>query len=145
MGKTKRGKGTKLMAVADRSGLPLAVYAASASPHEVSLVQATLAEVLTARRPQRLIGDKAYDSDPLDAELKEQGVELIAPHRANRKKPATQDGRPLRRCKRRWKIERLFAWLHNFRRIAMRFDYHAENYLGFVHLGCIRILLRCYL
>lgn len=145
MGKTKRGKGTKLVAVADRSGLPLAVYAASASPHEVTLVGETLAQVLTAERPERLIGDKAYDSDPLDAELAEQGVELIAPHRSNRKKPRTQDGRKLRRYKRRWKIERLFAWLQNFRRIAMRFDFHDENYLGFVHLGCIRILLRCYL
>jgi transposase len=145
VGKTKRGKGTKLMAVADRSGLPLAVYAASASPHEVTLVGETLAEVLTAQRPERLIGDKAYDSDPLDAELKEQGIEMIAPHKSNRKKARTQDGRPLRRYKRRWKIERLFAWLQNFRRIAMRFDFHDENYLGFVHLGCIRILLRCYL
>ena len=145
MGKTKRGKGTKLMAVADSHGFPVAVYAASASPHEVSLVQGTLTEVLTAERPARLIGDKAYDSDPLDEELAEQGIELIAPHRANRKKPRTQDGRKLRRYKRRWKVERLFAWLHNFRRIAMRFDFHDENYLGFVHLGCIRILLRCYL
>ena len=145
MGKTKRGKGTKLMAVADGAGAPIAVYTASASPHEVTLVQATLAEVLTVERPQRLIGDKAYDSDPLDAELEEQGIEMIAPHKANRKKAPTQDGRPLRRYKRRWKIERLFAWLQNFRRIAMRFDFHDENYLGFVHLGCIRILLRCYL
>ena len=133
------------MAVADRSGLPVAVYAASASPHEVSLVEGTLAEVFTAERPERLIGDKAYDSDPLDAELAAQGIELIAPHRANRKKPRTQDGRKLRHYKRRWKIERLFAWLHNFRRIAMRFDFHDENYLGFVHLDCIKILLRCYL
>jgi transposase len=101
--------------------------------------------VLTSEGPERLIGDKAYDSDPLDAELKERGIELIAPHKSNRKKAPTQDGRPLRRYKRRWKIERLFAWLQNFRRIAMRFDFHDENYLGFVHLGCIRILLRCYL
>ena len=145
MGKTKRGKGTKLMAVADSNGFPLAVHAASASPHEVTLVQATIAQVFTAERPERLIGDKAYDSDPLDEELAAQGVEMIAPHKANRKKVATQDGRKLRRYKRRWKIERLFAWLQNFRRIAMRFDFHDENYLGFVHLGCIRILLRCYL
>ena len=145
MGTTKRGNGTKLMALADASGLPLAVYAASAAPHEVTLVGETLAQVFTPQRPERLIGDKAYDSDPLDKELREQGVELIAPHKTNRKKAATQDGRPLRRYKRRWKIERLFAWLQNFRRIAMRFDFHDENYLGFVHLGCIRILLRCYL
>jgi transposase len=92
-----------------------------------------------------LIGDKAYDSDPLDAELKEQGIEMIAPHKQNRKKPKTQDGRALRRYKRRWKVERFFAWLQNFRRVATRFDYKAENYLGFVHLGCIVIFLRSYL
>ena len=145
MGKTKRGKGTKLMAVADGHGFTLVVYAASASPHEVSLVEDTLAEVLTAERPERFIGDKAHDSDPLDEELAERGIELIAPHRKNRKKSVTQDGRKLRRYKRRWKVERLFAWLQNFRRIAMRFDFHDANYLGFVHLGCIKILLRCYL
>ena len=92
-----------------------------------------------------MIGDKAYDSDPLDSELAERGIELIAPHRANRKKLATQDGRKLRRYRRRWKVERLWAWLQNFRRVATRFDFHVENFLGFVHLGCIKILLRCYL
>jgi IS4 transposase len=67
---------------------------------------------LPPRAPQRLIADRANDSDPLDAE---KGIELIAPHRRNRKKAKTQDGRKLRRYKRRWKIERLFAWLGNFR------------------------------
>ena len=133
------------MVVADNASLPLAVHAASASPHEVTLVGETLIQSFTAERPARLIGDKAYDSDPLDAELAGRGIELIAPHRSNRKKPATQDGRKLRRYKRRWKVERLNAWLQNFRRVATRFDYHVENFLGFVHLGCIKILLRCYL
>jgi transposase len=145
VGKTKRGKGTKLMAVADRAGFPLAVHTASASPHEVSLVGDTLAAGFTGGQPERLIGDKAYDSDPLDESLAEQGIEVIAPHRRNRKKAATQDGRKLRRYRRRWKVERLFAWLQNFRRLVVRYEYHTENFLGFVHLGCIRILLRCYL
>ncbi len=143
MGKTKRGKGTKLMALADASGLPLAVCAAGASPHEVTLVEATLAASFLDEQPERLIGDRAYDSDPLDAELAKMGIEMIAPHRRNRKKPKTQDGRKLRRYKRRWKIERLFAWLGNFRRLVVRYERRAENYLGFVHLGCIVILLRC--
>jgi transposase len=145
VGKTKRGKGSKLMAVADGNGLPLSVHAASASPHEVRLVGETLAEVFTREQPGRLIGDRAYDSDPLDEELRQQGIEMIAPHKPNRVKAPAQDGRRLRRYKRRWKVERLFAWLQNFRRIVMRFDYLDENYLGFVHLGCILILLRCYL
>jgi transposase len=68
---------------------------------------------------------------------------LIAPHKSNRVKPPTQGGRALRRYRRRWKVERLSARLQNFRRVATRFDYHVENFLGFVHLGCIKILLRC--
>lgn len=133
------------MAVADRSGFPLAVHIDSASPHEIKLVGETLAEVFTNELPARLIGDKAYDSDLLDAELAEQQVEMIAPHKRNRNRATTQDGRKLRRYKRRWKAERLFAWLHKFRRVVVRYDYHAENFLGFVHLACIKILLRCHL
>jgi transposase len=132
------------MAVADRTGLPLAVYTHNAAPHEVRLVRHTLVERFTDDAPECLIGDKAYDSDPLDKELREQKVELITPHKSNRKKALTQDGRKLRRYKRRWKVERLFAWLQNFRRILVRYEYHDENYLGFVHLGCMLILLRAY-
>jgi len=142
VGKTKRGKGTKLIAVADRSGIPISVHAASASPHEVSLVKETLEALFVADKPKRLVGDRAYDSDPLDALLQTEGIEMIAPHRANRKEPKTQDGRKLRRYRRRWKIERFFAWLSNFRRLVVRYEKRAENFLGFVHLGCIVILLR---
>lgn len=102
---------------------------------------ATLEERFVVEPPQRLIGDKAYDSDGLDQELLEAGIELIAPNRSNRRQP-TQDGRQLRRYRRRWKVERLFAWLHNFRRLVVRWDRYPENFLGFVHLGCILILLR---
>ena len=93
--------------------------------------------------PERLIGDRAYDSDPLDHTLQEEyDIQMIAPHRKNRTRPKTQDGRVLRRYNRRWKIERLFAWLHNFRRILVRYEWYEQNYLGFVQLGCIVILLR---
>lgn len=133
------------MAVADSAGLPLSVYTQNAAPHEVRLVRETLVQSFTSELPERLIGDKAYDSDPLDEELRERGIEMIAPHKSSRKKAATQDGRRLRRYKRRRKVERLLSWLQKFRRIATRFDFHDENYLGFVHLGWIKILLRCYL
>ena len=101
MGKTKRGKGTKLMAVADGAGFPVAVSVGSASPHEVRLVEDTLDQRFIEEKPERLIGDRAYDSDPLDEILAEQGIRLIAPHKRNRKKPKTQDGRALRRYRRR--------------------------------------------
>jgi transposase len=135
---------TKRLAVADGFGLPLAIYTTSASPHAVRLVERTICERFTDERPRRIIGDKADDSDPLDKQLKNLDIELIAPHKANRKRPQTQDGRVLRRYKRRWKIERLFAWLENFRRIIVRYEYHSDNYLGFVLLGCMIILLRNY-
>ena len=146
MGPTKRGKGTKLMAMADAAGLPLAIYTTRARPAEVTLVPATLEACFVAQKPAYLIGDKAYDSDPLDAQLAVQNVQMIVPHRRGRKRPETQDDRVLRRYRRRrWKVERLFAWLQNFRRILTRHERKAENYLGFVHLGCIKILLRQYL
>ncbi|BBM69073.1 transposase [Rhodothermus marinus] len=132
------------MAIADANGMPLAVLVASASPHETRLVEATLAARFTEARPVRLIGDRAYDSDPLDKALAQQGIEMIAPHRRNRKRKKTQDGRKLRRYRRRWKVERLFAWLGHFRRIVMRHERYAENYLGFVLLGCLMIFLRTF-
>jgi transposase len=145
VGKTKRGKGTKVMAVAARTGLPLAIHVEAASPPEVTRVEPTLAARFVEARPEHLIGDKAYDSDPLEARLAEQGIELIAPHRARRKKPKTPDGRPLRRYQRRWQVERLFAWVQNFRRVLVRHEYHAANFRGFVQLGWTIILLRRYL
>ena len=97
---------------------------ACATPHEVKLVHATLADRFVKQLPARLIGDNAYESDRLDAEL-----------------ARTQDGRPLRRYGRRWKVERLFAWFQNFRRIVVRYERHSENFLGMLHLACC-ILLR---
>lgn len=130
------------MAVVDGHGLPVGFTIHSASPAEVKLAEQTVLSIPGGRRPDRLIGDKAYDSDPLAYRLwDEYQIELIAPHRKNRK-VKTQDGRPLRRYKRRWKVERFFAWMHNFRRVVIRWEHHVENYLGFIHLACALILLR---
>ena len=64
VGKAKRGKGTKIMAVADSAGFPVAVCAESATPHEVTLVPQTLAEIFVVEPVQRLIGDNAYEFRP---------------------------------------------------------------------------------
>jgi len=130
------------MAICDRHGRPVAVLVASPLPHEVTLVGLTLAARFVAAAPRRLLGDRAYDSDPHDAALRAEGIALIAPHRANRSKPRTQDGRPLRRLARRWKVERLNAWLQHCRRLVTRYEVRVENFLGFLHLACLRILLR---
>lgn len=130
------------MAIGDRHGLPVAVHVASASPHEVTLVDATLAARFLKELPTRLIGDRAYDSDRLDQHLAtDYDIELIAPHNPIRRSK-TQDGRPLRRTRRRWKIERLFAWFHNFRRIVTRWERYPDNFLGMIHLASAVILLR---
>jgi len=92
-------------------------------------------------RPEHLIGDKAYDSDALDKSLKEQGTEMISPHRSNRTLK-TQDGRRLRRYARRWLVERYFAWLQWKRRLLVRWEYYASNFLGFVELASVTMLLK---
>jgi transposase len=91
----------------------------------------------------RLIADKSYDSDPLRKRLKRQrGIDLICPHRRNRTKPKLQDGRKLRRYRRRYKIERTFAWLGSFRRLVVRYDRLITVYSAFFHLACLMITLR---
>ena len=138
------------MVVVDGQGIPLGNHLDSASPAEVRLVERTLAQVRMPRRKRgrpknrvrRLIADRAYDSDPLRKQLQTRGIELICPHRQNRRKAATQDGRPLRRYRHRWKIERTFAWLGNFRRLVVRYDRSLLMYNAFFHLACLIITLR---
>ena len=132
------------MAISDKNGLPVSVDLASASPHEIKLVEGAVARRFTQENPKLLIGDRAYDSDQLDKKFLQKQIHLIAPHKSNRRKPVTQDGRTLRRYKRRWKVERLNAWLQNFRKVVVRYEYHASNYFGFVQLACLIILLRNY-
>ena len=130
------------MAIADASGIPVAACVESASPHEVKLVEKTIDSSFTKYAPDKIIGDKAYDSDPLDKKLMEERcIEMIAPHRRGRKKAKIQDGRKLKPYRRRWK-ERLFAWLQNFRRLVVRYEYHVENFLAMLQFGCAIILLR---
>jgi transposase len=139
---TKRGKGVKIMAIVDRHGLPLAVSTHAANHHEVTLVQLSFDCYMIEAKPENLIGDRAYDSYRLDEELRKDSIEMIAPHRSNRQKRATQDGRRLRRYQRRWIVERFFAWIQWQRRLLVRWEYHSLNFLGFVQLASIVILLR---
>jgi transposase len=108
------------------------------------LTDGTLDAAFVEHLPPRLIADKAWDAQPIQDRLaKERGIELIAPKRRGlRSGRRKQDGRSLRRYKRRWKIERLFAWLKRWRRLATRWEHKAENFLGLLHLGCMVLLLR---
>lgn len=128
------------MAITDAHGLPIAIRTFSARPNEVTLADRTIRG--SAVKPKRVIADRAYDSDKLRRTLAKRGIRLISPHRRNRTKAPTQDGRTLRRYCRRWKVERLFSWLFNWRRTVVRYEYHTKNYLGFVQLACIMLLSR---
>ncbi len=151
VGKTKRGKGTKWMVVVDGKGVPLGDHLHSASPAEVRLAETTLASIRVGwrhragrprQKPVRVIADKAYDSDALRERLRRRGIELICPHRKGRIRPATQDGRKLRRYRRRWIIERTIGWLGNFRRLVVRYDRSLRIYRAFFHIACFMIVLR---
>jgi len=132
------------MAVADRNGLPIALHLASGSRHDCVLTEGTLDAAFVEQLPPRLIGDKAWDSAPLQQRLlKERGIDLIAPKRGGpRPSRRRQDRRKLRRYKRRWRVESLFANLKRFRRIATRWDVKSANFFGFLQLAASILLLR---
>ena len=137
------------MTVSDGHGIPLAILTETASTHEVKLIEPLIRRVRIPRRGRgrpktklrRLIDDKAADSDRLRRELKRRGTDLIAPHRDNRVWQRTQDGRKLRRYRRRWKIERTFAWIQNFRRLVVRHDRKITMFDAYLQLGCTIISL----
>jgi transposase len=113
------------MLLVDGAGLPLAVDIHSASPAEVTLIEPLLSQAVTPYVPSRLIYDRAADSDHLRERLAARNIELICPHRKGRVRPATQDGRPLRRYRKRWIIERTISWLQSFRRLVTRDEFYA--------------------
>jgi len=137
------------MVLVDGKGLPMGVRLESASPSEVNLAEATVAEVRVPRphgrprqKPKRIIADRGYDSDPLRERFKKRGIELIAPYRKNNKLRRYEDGRKLRRYKRRWIVERTNAWLGQFRRLLVRHEHLLSIYYAFFYLACFWIALR---
>ena len=149
VGKTKRGKGTKWMVLGDGEGVPLGVRLESASPEEVTLADATLKEVRVPRpkgrplqKPKRVIADRGYDSDPPRQRWRRRSIEPIAPYRKNNKERKYEEGRKLRRYKRRWIIERTNAWLGQFRRLLVRYEHLLSTYRAFFYLTGLWITLR---
>ena len=138
------------MVVVDGQGIPLGGQVTTASSGEVTLVDSTLSTIKVPRlgrgrprsNPERLIADKAYDSDKLRKRLKERGIEVIVPHRCSRKKQSMQDGRKLRRYRHRWIVERTISWLGNYRRLLVRHEREIIVYRAFFHVACLLIALR---
>ena len=138
------------MVVVDGQGMPLGNLLDSAAPAEVKLIEPTLETIAVPRigrgrprkRPERLLYDQACDAAALRKRVARRGIELICPHRKNRKQPSLQDGRKLRRYTRRWKVERTVAWLGNFRRLVVRWERNITMYKAFFHMACLLITLR---
>jgi transposase len=127
----------------ERHGVPVGVLTDAADVGEPDL-----GERVMARVPAELTGadvpvvaDRGFDSDALRDELAAVGYRLLAPHRKNRKKPSRNDGRRMRRYRRRYVVERTFGWLHSFRRLLVRHEYYAHLYDGFLHLACALIAI----
>lgn len=130
------------MLLVDRRGLPLSIDTESANVNEVMLIERLLERrVITNVLPERLIYDKAADSNPLRTRMAEGGVDLISPTRKNRKHGPMPDKRKLRRYRRRWIVERTISWLHNFRRTVVRWEYHGHLFKAFVQLAAAVVLL----
>ncbi len=92
--------------------------------------------------PERVTDDKRYDTDVRDEGLAEIGVELIAPHRSNRKSEnVAQEGRPLRRYRRGWTVERTISRIQHLRKLRIRWEKSTTLFQGFVHFGCTMLLL----
>lgn len=93
-------------------------------------------------RPQRLIADRGYDSNAARALLVKRAIEPIIPRRKNNTVATHQDGRKLRRYKRRWIIERTNSWLQNFRRLVVRYERSVHNFTALVHMACALMTLK---
>ena len=129
----------------ERHGVPVGVLTGAANVGEPDLG----GRVLDGIPPEvelpddvPVVADRGFDSDGLRDELAESGFRLLAPHRKNRTRPSRNDGRRMRRYKRRWKVERTFAWLGNFRRLVVRYEHKLSMYQAFFHVACLLITLR---
>lgn len=157
VGKTKKGKGTKWMLVADAYGTPIGFLLDSASPAEVKLAPATLATVRVQSRkgqlktrPHQLVADRAYDSQAFRESLRKRGIKACIPSRRRPKNWRKKRGRPRKidkvTYKSRYKVERTFAWMGNFRRLLVRWEHHLCVYSGFcffaLALICLNRLLK---
>jgi transposase len=146
VGKTKIGKGTKVMVLVDGNGTPLGINVANANRHEVKCIEPLLKkQVYRKRKPKRLLYDKAADSNILRRRLKlMHDVRLISPYRKrrNQSKARKLNSRDQSWYQHRWKVERTISWLTNCRRIDTRYEYHAYLFKGFCELACLYTILK---
>lgn len=139
------------MVVTDGQGTPIGIQVASASTHEVKLLESTLDTISVGKighpgrprkNPIRLIADKAYDSNEVRNRLAKRGIDPVIPSRSNNRKATHQDGRRHRRYLRRWTVERRISWLQNCRRLVVRYERKWQHWLSLIQLSCAMLILK---
>jgi len=134
--------GSKHHLLVDASGLPLAWALTGGNRHDVTQLIPLVDRVPPVRgkvgrprrRPDRLSADRGYDFDKYRRQLRQRG---ITPEIARRN---TGHGSGLGRY--RWVVERTFAWLHQFKRLLVRYDRRADIHEAFLALGCCLVCYR---
>ncbi|MGH3925972.1 MAG: IS5 family transposase [Pseudonocardiaceae bacterium] len=129
IGRSRGGRTTKLHALTDAAGRPRVLLITPGNLHDVVMAP----ELLRAAGPiERLIADKAYDTNKLRRLLLERRTEAVIPSIARRKPLIPYDPEAYRQ---RNLIERMFGRLKDFRRIATRYDKLARNFLASIVLA----------
>ena len=128
IGRSRGGRTCKIHCLADDRGRPVAFALTPGNIADISMAIPLLGVAAPARR---LIADKAYDADSLRRWLAKRRIKAVIPSTASRRTPYPLNRRIYRR---RNVIERLFCRLRNWRRIATRYDRHANNYLAAIAL-----------
>ena len=140
------------MLVADGNGLPIGFHLESASPAEVKLAEQTLQTVRVRSRegqiktrPRQLVADRAYDSHAFRQSLRKRGIKTCIPTRRRPKNWRKKRGRPVtadrETYKQRFKVERCFSWMGNYRRLLIRWEHHLSVYRAFCFFALALICL----
>lgn len=133
-----------VVTVTDRNGVPVGFAADGADVHETRLAEPAVMGVrerVAVAWGTPALADKGYDSDDLRDALLGRGYRLLARHRSNRVKASRNDGRRLRRLRRRWRVERTNAWLKTYRRAGVRYEVYPDLHEGFIALAYAFIAL----
>jgi transposase len=116
-------------------GLPVTLTLTPGQAADVTQAEALLA----GAEPEVVIADKGYDSDAVVAAIEAKGAEAVIPPKKNRTVPRPYDRD---RYQDRNLAERFWARVKQYRRVATRYEKTARNFLAFVHVASIMILLR---
>ncbi len=138
MGRSRGGLTTKIHALVDAHGNPVALTLSAGQTHDSKAVEGLLA---TIKGNGVLLADRAYDSDPLRTLALAHGFWANIPSKSNRMKPH-RFSKSL--YQKRNLVERFFNKIKHYRAIATRYDKKPENFLAAVKLVATQIWLRHY-